>query len=430
MRCVPRGLFGGALTPLLIAVGLGPSCAPPHRPEAALGRAPTPATQPADRSTRLYVVQGNDTLSRIARRFGVRGGYPGLGRLNNIKHPYNVSSGLMLRIPQRRGFTDRLRRFPKVRVILGPWCPCGVKLSRPRRLRVAGCHVAYCALGPLAGERLCRCLGPHGSNDTFWYERKGRRFKLRSGERTAFMHPGTFQATRTDLDGDGSEELILAAHRTTSNGIAIMWFDVEVYAPGRRVGPQVYFDNAGGQDVVVRRGEDRRCSLRAVSFESQPGLWRGSGNFWVQRLHRYVRGRLLPHPKALVRRTRVGGPTFGICTSPHPRATRTCHRVAYEVGLDSDWWHQAGRVVKRLEGRVTRVTTGHLVFRPHRGPAQKLDLDYSGDWMGRFGDRRTRRFFPAEYRTADRLKHWIGRAATRVTYRAGDDFDVLWISRR
>jgi LysM domain len=430
MRCVPRCLFGGTLTPLLVAAVLGPGCTPPNRPETTVKRAPAPAPRPANQTTRLYVVQSNDTLWSIAQRFGVRGGYARLGGLNNIKPPYNVSSGLMLRIPPRPGFTGRLRPFPKVRRILGPWRPCGVKLGRPRRLTIAGCHTAYCALGPEAGERLCRCFGPYGTNDTFWYERKGRRFKLRTGERTAFSHPRTFHAARTDLDGDGLEELILATHRTTSNGIAIMWFDVEVYTPGRRVGPQIHFANAGGQDVAVRRGGDRRCSLRVVSVENQPGLWRGTGNFWVQRLHRYGRGRLLPHPKALVRRTRLGGPTFKICTSPHPSAAHTCHRVDYEVGLNSDWWHQAGRVVKRLEGRVTRVASGHLVFRPHRGPAQKLAPDYSGDWMGRFGDRRTRRLFPAEYRTADQLKHWIGRAATRVTYRAGDNFDVLWISRQ
>lgn len=372
---------------------------------------------------RLYVVQNDKTLSHIARRFGVRGGYARLGRLNNLQPPYIISSGLMLRIPPRRGFTDGLRSFPKVQRILRPWRPCGVKLSRPRRFTIAGCHVAYCAMGPQAGERLCRCLGANWGSDQFWYERKGRRYKLRAGERTAFSHPGTFHATRTDLDGDGHDELILAFHRTTSNGIAIMWFEVEVYTPGRRIGAQVHFGNSGGHKVVLRRLGDRRCSLRAVSLEHQPGLWRSSGNFWVQRLYRYGQGRLLPHAKALVRRSRLGGPSFRICTSPHPSAARSCQQVPYEVGLNGDWWHHAGPVVKRLRGRITRITTEHLVFQPHVGKAQKLDLGHT------FGDRRTRRLFPYEYRTTDRLKHWIGRAATRVTYQSGYEFEVLWISR-
>ena len=99
MRCVPRCLFGGTLTPLLIAAVLGPGCTPPNRPETTVKRAPTPTGRPTKRTTRLYVVQSRDTLWSIARRFGVRGGYARLGGLNNIKPPYNVSSGLMLLSP-------------------------------------------------------------------------------------------------------------------------------------------------------------------------------------------------------------------------------------------------------------------------------------------------------------------------------------------
>lgn len=435
MRSELRCVLCGSLPLLLAALGIGsgPGCDPPPRATVKappiLRSTPPPAKQ-SPRPPRLYVVRDNDTLARIAARFGVLGRYAELARLNNIKYPYYVSSGLMLRIPVRRGFTDPLRRFPRIRVILGPWRPCGAKLGRPRRVPVAGCRTAYCAKGTEAGERLCRCLGPTIGGEHFWYERKGRRHKLRSSQPAMFSRPWTFSATRTDLDGDGKDELILANHRTTSNGIAIMWFDVEVYAPGRRNGPQVHYANAGGQDPVRRRLGDRLCSLRAVSFESQPGLWRGEGNFWVQRLYRYRRGRLLPHPKALVRRSRLGGPRFAVCSSPHPSTAHNCRRFSTEVGLAGEWWHHAGRVQRRVLGRVGGITSEHVVFKPRRGPPQKLSHWLGGSWLGRFGDRRTRRLYPAEYSTADRKRHWIGRRVARVTYRAGSSsFEVLWLSR-
>lgn len=84
--------FIGLLATTLAIAG----CAAGHRPGARLSGAPTAA--PADAAE--YRVQNNDTLTSIARRYGID--YPTLARLNGLRQPYTIYPGQRLRLPGGR----------------------------------------------------------------------------------------------------------------------------------------------------------------------------------------------------------------------------------------------------------------------------------------------------------------------------------------
>ena len=407
------------------------------RPEPGSARSGRVSEAPPDR---LYMTNDGDTLALIARRFGVVGGYLALARRNDIRNPARICPGLMLRVPPREGRTETLRPFPVVRRHLRPLQPCGVRFGKPARALVKGCRKAYCAAGPRPDQRVCKCeYEPHRYRVTYAVGRTV--YPLRRGD-VGQGGLDRFHAVAADLDQDGTPELILAEHVASSNGIGLVWFEVGIYTPGRQAGPRLRFTSLAGDGLVVRRVGEWRCALLAADLEQQPGLWRGLGNFWTGRLYQYARGRLRPHPKALLRRERLGGPhpsraerAAGRHQERLPRAltgfARSLSR-AWVVGLSGEWWVRAGRPVKRVRARVERAVADAIVIRTGRtgrSVLRSLARWPSGHWGRRVGDRATGRLMPLNYRTADDAAYWKGAEVELVTYRAGPVWastTILW----
>ncbi len=79
-----------------------PAVAPADKPAPDKPAPDKPAADkaPAESATFRYTVVAGDTLSAIALRFGVAGGYRALARLNGIANPSVISVGLVLRVPR------------------------------------------------------------------------------------------------------------------------------------------------------------------------------------------------------------------------------------------------------------------------------------------------------------------------------------------
>ncbi len=58
-----------------------------------------PAVQPAASSGGTYTVKRGDTLSSIARRYKVKGGWKALAKLNGLSNPNRLKVGQVLRLP-------------------------------------------------------------------------------------------------------------------------------------------------------------------------------------------------------------------------------------------------------------------------------------------------------------------------------------------
>jgi LysM repeat protein len=61
--------------------------------------AEAPAAQPAASSGGTYTVKRGDTLSAIARRYRVKGGWKALAQLNGLSNPNKLKVGQVLRLP-------------------------------------------------------------------------------------------------------------------------------------------------------------------------------------------------------------------------------------------------------------------------------------------------------------------------------------------
>lgn len=66
------------------------------------GSATTGTVTPTGNET-VYTVKSGDTLSKIASKYNVAGGYQALASFNNIKNPNNISVGQKIRIPGTTG---------------------------------------------------------------------------------------------------------------------------------------------------------------------------------------------------------------------------------------------------------------------------------------------------------------------------------------
>jgi LysM repeat protein len=297
---------------LLVLIGLSlavpavSALRPDSRPDRAAHTAPA-TDAPAPRGFRRYVVQPGDTLSALARRFGVAGGHRQLAALNGLADPDWLHAEVPLRIPERAPYTDDLAPLAPTAWLDEPLAACPARDHAPLRRRdypddarghpddsmtaAALCARAWCAaLDP--GVELCKCAAPRlPDDDTFLFSvRAGRVHKLWQAP-TPFSLERSFEVRRADLDGDGDDELIVADLEAVSNGMMVTTWRISVLedldAPRLSFAVHEY-----GDATLVRA--DRGCDLLATSWRWAEDPLRGVGTYLVGRRLRYRDGALEP----------------------------------------------------------------------------------------------------------------------------------------
>ena len=439
----PRTLPCLALAALLCACGPELTREPPTPPRPTPPRAaPRPAALPsfgvAPGRDRLHVVQNGDTLSQVARRFGVPGGHEALARLNGLAAPYSMLPGRMLRLPEDAGAVRSLLRYPEIRRSPPPLLPCGASFAAPRAEARPGCSRRFCAEGPPGTGRVCRCFQGRVQY-RFEYELGPTTYPLRQGEQGMTTDATGFEVTLADLDDDGKPELVLANHEATGNGMGIRWFRLEVFAPGRRVGAVARWESAGGEGLVVREARETRCSVLSVTVESLPAEWRGAGTFWVGRSYRLSGGRLVPHPTAPVRRVRLDHSALPDAAvrpgGPFPTAAwgvAQALATPSSEGLDGEWVPSTSRAVSWVRGRIVGYTASPLRLRLRLEDGGELEVSADADDEDRalhhWGDRVTGRLLPMDYRAEAERAALIGARVDLVTYQGAwsSRIRILW----
>jgi hypothetical protein len=131
-----------------------------------------------------------------------------------------------------------------------------------------------------------------------------------SWDSTSWAIGGLFDVRVGDLDSDGSDELVVVDHESTSNGIAITTHNVIIvsrYLSSNRSSLnfeiQEYCGGCG-EGTFVRRPGWPGTWIFATEWMSSEVLdpQRGRGNYVVGRWFRYLGGKLVREPGVVVRR--------------------------------------------------------------------------------------------------------------------------------
>lgn len=165
--------------------------------------------------------------------------------------------------------------------------PCGRDLPKPVTATVDGCAAAACTDGP-GGTRVCACAGETGENGT-----PGSMLLFAGGqerqrwERT-FSFPvqvDSFEVTLADLDGDGSDELVVAAVEVISNGTAIEGWSLCAVKPADPGKPAVCTDveNYGTLSFLGRPAAGAKCGVLQTTFGSGREPGKSTGRYLVGR---------------------------------------------------------------------------------------------------------------------------------------------------
>jgi hypothetical protein len=247
------------------------------------------------------------------------------------------------------------------------------------------------------------------------------------------------QLLRLDLDGDGAEEQVEARLTGIEPEPGHSIWTVAVLPAGPSWTVHDY-----GEGSWVRRPGEPGCL--ALATEWVPEISRRGADRWlfVGRLFRLARGRLEPvlDQPVLVRcnledfereRAAASGGTALPCVPPRGAPLRWLQARSSEERKDDPFLRR--RVTFRLVARVLEVSdpplevqvqvTGFLArLRPDPAPAED-----TGNEFARFGDARSGRLYPPDYRPADPASWLVGRRVALSTYPQDREMPrrILWV---
>lgn len=276
------------------------------------------------------------------------------------------------------------------------------------------------------------------------------RLTLKQGdkERWRFAYPQStmasdFQAFLADLDGNGAQELIIAKHDGSSNGIAIRYWTVYIFPEPLSHSLQKPLEFAveeyGRQGTFVQNGNQ---------FEIWTTEWRGSiiGQQW-----RYGKGQLLPTEHPILERwysfnfERERGKTYRDPRIPYLWLSSPKVQAHSEHPLlkSTDILNSEDGVIQNIVNRCSSkdhpcITT--VTFKPNQGKPRSYSYSRSGHLytpgeeaqsFAYFGDWSSRRTYPRRYLLADSSKWLHGRTGKLITYKNRVDnqtqFKILWL---
>ncbi|MCO4745647.1 MAG: LysM peptidoglycan-binding domain-containing protein [Proteobacteria bacterium] len=391
----------------------------------------------------LYTVAWGDTLTDIARRFDVKGGYPALAKQNDIAYPDWIGAGDVLQVPATAEAKRVLGTWPASTPLTSSLEEGAVeRLASPRRAQVDGCYEAACVRID-NGRDLCACDGGEAA-DRFLLTRPGSERLVwpaslpSEPRRDSWSTEGgveDFELSRADIDADGDTELIVAFRRDLDDLARSTW-DVAIIEDPTQEAPPVRLQIGNyGRGTLTPSGKG--FDVLATNWESyQPeGTWSARWHLVGRRLA-YNDGVLTPRDSPILSRRLYWSfvPT-SLEVGPLPVGSPTRDFVPQVTAeLDSEplvrheRLHTARAKILATEdsdgaGPVLVVATGASSVRLKAAP------DRSGDETSyqRLGDAKSSRLFPLGYApSADSL---VGRSVLDVTYRTSDwrTERVLWI---
>lgn len=395
----------------------------------------------------IYTVQFGDTLTHIAQRFRVKGGYPALAESNDLWDADDIEGGQRLKIPATVQARETLSRNPASTPFKGTLEACGAEaLDTPRPAQIDGCLAAACVTidgrthvcSCDAGDQGDRFTLTHGGNTVSW----PAEIPTQPANDEWFMQGGIadFHVSRIDIDRDGDTELVVAQLRETDDTRRSTWDVAIVDDLQQAVAPLRMTLGNYGQGTFVTNTTGS-CDLFATGWElHRPDTASSDRWYLVGRRLGYDNGVVVPTDEDVLARrllysftpTLVGGPTHIGAPAADLGTNKAEQRNAEPV--------TAHERVEIFKGKITAASDPTV---PGTGPTLILEAGDStlaltawpeqerSDGYQRLGDVKTGQLYPLGYTPTGGAETLVGTKVAAVTYRVSSwqSQRVLWLSR-
>lgn len=406
--------------------------------------------QHRDASMAMYTVQWGDTLEWIAWDFGVPGGYPELARLNSIRDPDFIYMGQHLRIPRTGYGTEALPPWPAMDRVQSPPKACSAeRLPAPQPAQVPGCATAACVTLDGGWQRICSCEATQGTPGMVLIE-GGRpstawpapvRHDSGNDPARTLGTATSFDVVKTDLDGDGRREHVVAFRRE-ANDVGMSQWNLAVLSGAQpQAAPLLFTAGNYGEGSLIRSQDHSGCDLLTTTWELawEPGRL-NAGWTLLGRPMRYRQGALQPlRDQPILARRLYYSFEPGAVPLPSGLTVGTPLRDLTHHNANLRLVEPAAQAWNQGESNVA-IAAAHPRLEPELGVVPDLRLEREGyrwqltyqAWDQGFeglGDQASGRLFPPGYRPAD-ISWPGGHTASLVSYARtyGSSMQLLWLT--
>jgi hypothetical protein len=248
-----------------------------------------------------YWVKAGDTVSSIAARLHVPGGPSTIVEMNQLTDPDLIHPGQALWVVAPK---ERVAELPQP--FANPIAPAPIcsAIEYPSEhgppALDEGCYEQACRVSP-HGARICHCLN---TESVVVLDEPGRPLVRVPVPSAGYAN---LLAGEIDLDADGKNELVVAVHFASANGIGIAYRHVVIFDGADRTMQVAFTTGEWGIAAEIRpsafepsleglflhpRAGDTSCAVAPASFERLEDPVLGPGNYFAQRLYHYRRGEL------------------------------------------------------------------------------------------------------------------------------------------
>ncbi len=178
------------------------------------------------------------------------------------------------------------------------------KFKAPTLTKIKGFNEAHC-IAVNKNLRICKAIAENERDfaEDFLIERGGKII----GRQPANGSTANFAVLQSDLDADGSIETIIVSHETTSNGLGVRYYAINIWSELEKKEYQAPLtfsvEEYGNDGTFIRQPGTTGVLIFATNWISSDTLDKKSGTYLLGRWFRYDKGKLAPVNKPmLVRR--------------------------------------------------------------------------------------------------------------------------------
>lgn len=172
--------------------------------------------------------------------------------------------------------------------------PCKMnEYAEPQAREIDGCYKATC-VGAKDDYRVCKCVTEEVKDFSFLLYHKDKQ----TGKWPASAYMGDdsdYEVLSYDLDSNGSDELIVANRASTSNGIAISYWEISIVQTDAAFKPPLQFMVEDyGKGTFLQLSKSNTCSILTTEWISAKSPQGNDGLYLAGRLFHYKTGTLEP----------------------------------------------------------------------------------------------------------------------------------------
>ena len=167
------------------------------------------------------------------------------------------------------------------------------KYGPPAEKKIGGCFKSTC-IEASDSYQVCKCVTEETTHDGFLLYH-GNTLLGKWPSSTFMGDDANYEVMTKDLDGDGTDELIVANWTGTSNGMAVNFWHIAIIRPQAKFTSPLTFDLSDcGKGTFLKVPASDKCNIVSTEWTEAKSPKGRFGLYFVGRMFRYSKGRLSP----------------------------------------------------------------------------------------------------------------------------------------